>query len=302
MIGTAGCFRMTSIVLVGAVSLAPARAAAFAPVDEAPVNPAPVDDALAAAKAWHLEADAKYNTADYEGAITAWEKAFAALPRTQDANTYRSLIYYNIAAAREKLFALRGDVEHLKQAKILLKQFEDSIDETYSGAPEQGEQERARVQEKLARIDELIAEAATQAAPQTPPEPGPSPDPGPDRAGPADVPPPVEDSSRGLLIAGGVMAGLGVIAGAGMTAALLVGRKANDIDGIAEQELAKRKAIFDRGRRANAGAIAGGVLGTVLVAAGVALLVVGAKRKARGTAMAPLVGRSVAGVVFIGRF
>lgn len=298
MIAVDALSRTISIVLASALSFAPTHVVAAAPAAE-PAVPA---DALAEAKAWHLEADAKYNTADYDGAITAWEKAFAALPRTQDANTYRSLIYYNIAAAREKLFALRGDVEHLKQAKILLQQFEASIDETYSGAPEQGEEERARVQEKLVRIEGLIAEATAEDPPATPPEPGPPVDPEPVRTPPTDVTQPGGDSGRSLLIAGGVLAGLGVLAGAGMTAALLIGRKANDIDGIEEQELAKRKAIFDRGRRANAGAIAGGVLGTVLVAAGVALLVVGAKRKARATAMAPLVGRSVAGVVFIGRF
>ena len=166
MIAVDALSRTISIVLASALSFAPTHVVAAAPAAE-PAVPA---DALAEAKAWHLEADAKYNTADYDGAITAWEKAFAALPRTQDANTYRSLIYYNIAAAREKLFALRGDVEHLKQAKILLQQFEASIDETYSGAPEQGElcsrfgRERFREESP----SKLLVRLARVAAPRRP--------------------------------------------------------------------------------------------------------------------------------------
>jgi hypothetical protein len=305
--------RAACIMLAGAMAATPAHAAALgspsvqvaaAPAVEpasADDPPAATDDGLAEAKARHLEADAKYNTADYEGAIEAWQKAFAALPRTAEANTYRSIILYDIAAAREKLFVLRGDVEHLKQARILLVQFETSIDEIYAGELEEGEQVRAEVQAKIARIDELIAQAERDDGAAKPPAAVP-PTSDPQPATNTDAPPPARDPSRGLLIGGGVLLGLGLVAGAGMTAALVIGKRANDLDGLADNELDARKERFDRGRHANAGAIAAGVLGAAFVAAGVALIVVGTKRRASRTAFAPVAGRGLAGFSVSGRF
>jgi hypothetical protein len=293
-----------------ALALAPAPAFAAPATEPAAAPPAtepaaaPVDP-INEAKAWHLEADAKYNTADYEGAITSWQKAFAALPRTAEANTYRSLILYNIAAAREKLFALRGDVEQLKQAKILLEQFEASIDETYAAAPEQGEAERARVQEKLAAIDAQIAQSEAEPAP----EPEPAPTETPTTNAPVTNPPTTDAPAtrsktppRTYFIAGGVLAGLGVAAGAGMVAALVVGRRANDIEGLDDRDFAGRETQFNRGRRANIAAFATGALSGVLLAAGVAMLVVGAKRRPARTSLSPVVGRGLAGFAVGGRF
>lgn len=291
-----------------ALALAPAPTFAAAATEPAAAPPATEPaaaavDPISEAKAWHLEADAKYNTADYEGAITAWQKAFAALPRTAEANTYRSLILYNIAAAREKLFALRGDVEQLKQAKILLEQFEASIDETYAAAPEQGEQERARVQEKLAAIDAQIAQTEAEPAPE------PAPTATPTTNEPVTNPPTTDapatrskTPARTYFIVGGVLSGLGVAAGAGMVAALVVGRRANDLDGLDDRDFAGREAQFDRGRQANTAAFATGTLGGVLLAAGIAMIVVGAKRRDTRTAVTPVLGRGLAGIGVGGRF
>jgi len=293
-----GLDRVLSLALAGALALAPTSVLA----EPASAEPAPsVDDALAEAKAWHVDADAKYNTADYEGAIEAWQKAYAALPRTAEANPYRSLILYNIAAAREKLFSLRGDVEHLKQAKILLEQFEASIDETYAGAPEEGDKERAQVQEKLARIDGLIAAANRDDAPAKRPATAPA-EPGPRKTTTTDAPPRAREPGRGLLIGGGVLLGLGVVAGAGMTAALVEGGRANDLDEIADDNLDAREDLFDRGRRANVGAIVAGAIGAACLAAGTALVVIGAKRRSSRTALTPAVGRGFAGLTLVGRF
>lgn len=298
-----------TLVSAIALALAPAPTFAAAHTEPAAASPAtesdPVDP-ISQAKAWHLEADAKYNTADYEGAITAWQKAFAALPRTGEANVYRSAILYNIAAAREKLFALRGDVEHLKQAKILLEQFEASIDDSYPPGAEEAAQERARVQEKIAAIDAQIA--AQIAASQAAREPDPAPPTGPTTEPVADAPTSdapttrSKPSARTYFIVGGVLSGLGVAAGAGMVAALVVGRRANDLDGLDDRDFAGREAQFDRGRRANTAAFATGTLGAVLLAAGVAMIVVGAKRRDPRSAVTPFVGRGLAGVGVGGRF
>lgn len=294
-----------TLVSAIALALAPAPAFAAARTEPAAASPAtepdPVDP-ISQAKAWHLEADAKYNTADYEGAITAWQKAFAALPRGGEANVYRSAILYNIAAAREKLFALRGDVEHLKQAKILLEQFEASIDESYPPGAEEAAQERARVQEKIAAIDAQIAASEAAREPDPAPPTGPTTEPAVD-APTSDAPATrSKPSARTYFIVGGVLSGLGVAAGAGMVAALVVGRRANDLDGLDDRDFAGREAQFDRGRRANTAAFATGTFGAVLLAAGVAMIVVGAKRRDTRTAVTPVVGRGLAGVGVGGRF
>jgi hypothetical protein len=280
-----------------AISLAgPATATAQpATTEPEPATAAP-EDTLAEAKARHLEAEAKYNTADYEGAIESWQEAFAALPRTGESNTYRSVILYNIAAAREKLFELRGDVEHLKQAKILLEQFEGSIDETYAGLPEEAATVRAQVEAKLTRIDAMITKAQHDAATTKPP-PGPVEE--------AEPPPPEtkrRDPARAMVIGGSVAIGIGVLGLAGMTAAMVVGNRANDLGGVEPDDLDARENKFDRGRAANAGAIAAGVIGGAALAAGIALVVVGTKRRANTTAFAPMLGRGLAGLGFAGRF
>lgn len=289
--------------MIGLRSLSSVLCAALvlAPLPVVAAEPAPAvapDDGLAESKARHLEAEAKYNTADYEGAIDSWQKAFAALPRTGEANLYRSIILYNIAAAREKLFELRGDVEQLKQAKILLERFEASIDEDYAGEPEEAAEVRAQVEAKLTRIDALIATAERGSPPVVAPPVDADP--------PKDVPPPADtptgDDGRGLVIGGSVLLGLGVVAAAGMTAALVVGNRANDIGGIDDQDFGAREDTFDRGRASNAGAIAAGVIGAACVASGIALLVVGMKRRSSRTAFAPMIGRGVAGLGFARRF
>ena len=99
-----------------------------------------------------------------------------------------------------------------------------------------------------------------------------------------------------------MLSGLGVAAGAGMVAALVVGRRANDLDGLDDRDFAGRETQFDRGRRANAAAFATGSLGAVLLAAGVAMIVIGAKRRDTRTAVTPVVGRGLAGVGVGGRF
>jgi hypothetical protein len=271
------------LALVSEPALVRARAGA-GPASDAPAPTTDEDPTLAEAKAHHVEADAKYNTADYEGAIASWRKAYAALPRTHpEANYYRALIAYNIAASYEKLYAVRGDVEHLRQAKILLQKFEASIDETYSDVPDEGVQVRAEVRAKIAHIDELLAKAEHEPKPKAPttrPQDRTTTPVKPTEKAPAD-----RDPSRGLVVGGGVLIGLGVVGGAGMTAALVVGGRANDIGDIDDADVAARKETFDRGRAANTGAIAAGVVGLACLAAGIALVVVGVKRRpARTTA------------------
>jgi hypothetical protein len=264
----------------------------------------PGTDPLAEAKAAHARAQAEYETAAYDRAIESWTAAYAALPDSPESATYRPLILYNIARAREKLFSLRGDVTHLKQARALLEKFEAAIPEVYADDPAEGEAEREKVRAKIAELDAKIAEAegdrateptaaATEPVAAPPSTPEVEPQSRRDRADPR---------ARPLIAVGAVLVALGVAGFGGMGGALAVGEQANDIDDLAPDDLAGRESRFDRGRRANAAAIAMGVVSPLLLGAGVALLVVGAKRKGRAAAIAPVVSPRLVGASISGRF
>lgn len=276
------------------------------------VGPAATDtpaatDPLAEAKAAHAQGQVYFDTAEYERAIEEWTRAYAALPPKEPKSaTYRPLILYNIATAREKLFELRGDVTELKQAKILLERFDASIDEVYGHDPAGAEAERTRVREKIAELDGRIRDAqAPEPEPVADPKPDPTPpDPGPGDpttpAGPADRPP--SSAGRGLMIGGGVLVGLGVAAIGGLAGAAVISNRANDIDDLDENDLQGREDRFAQGRAANAGAIAMAVVAPLLLGGGIALLVLGAKRRSPRVSAAPAFGPGGVAWVVRGRF
>ncbi len=265
---------------------------ASAPAEEPPVEEPPE---LVAAKKAYFEGRAMYDTADYQGAIKAWTRAVELLPDTPENREYLLSILFNIASAHEKLFDLDGDVIHLKQAKVLLERFEASISEIYDEESQQAE--RAQVKERLAKLDERIAEATAPPPPENEPKTEPTQKPGPDQ-------PPKRESKpgRGLVIGGGVAIGLGVGAFAGMGAALGVANNANDISDLDDSDVEARGEQFDRGRAADKGAVAAAVIGGLLMGAGIALLVVGLKRRNARTAIAPAMGPRTVGLSIVGRF
>lgn len=256
---------------------------------------APVDD-LAKARALHEEAQAKFRTADFEGALKAWQEAYAAVPNKDEESAVLVAIIFNTALCYLELYKLRGDVEYLKKSKLNLDAYAEKIDETYADQPERRAEERAIVEGYLADVEKLLAAEASQ--PKEPKEPEPKePEPKPPEPKPpvADTPP--RQPGRGWMIGGGVAIGLGILAGAGMTAALVVGKRANRIGGLDDDDYDGRKDTFDRGRAANAGAIAAGVIGLVCVATGIALLSVGAKKRNARTAALPKIGHGIASVL-----
>ncbi|MCA9718720.1 MAG: hypothetical protein KC468_28890, partial [Myxococcales bacterium] len=101
----------------------------------------------------------------------------------------------------------------------------------------------------------------------------------------------------GLIVVGG--AGLGLMAGG-----LVIGSQANDISELGPLDLQEREDQFARGRTGNALAIAGGVVGGVFLATGVALLVVGKQKQQRSAraALTPALGPGFAGLQLTGRF
>jgi hypothetical protein len=90
---------------------------------------------------------------------------------------------------------------------------------------------------------------------------------------------------------------------------MVMGQGANDIEDIPSNDFSAREARFDRGRTGNLLAIAGGVGGAVLIGTGVALLVVGLKKKKEAGAeegaqatLVPTLAPDGVGVGLVGRF
>lgn len=265
------------------------------------------DDPLAEAQALYERGRARFETADYSGAIGLWSDAYALVPDDASGGQIKTLLLYNIATARERAFEVSRDPSQLRQARILMEDFEAGIDELYGEGPE-AEAERRRVQDKIAALDERIAEheqaagRGSDTAAQPEPEPEPKPEPEPEDLGTDESA--TDAPGRGLVIGGAVSLSLGA-AGLGMMAAGLgLGSGANDISDLDPNDIAARRDRFDRGRTGNALAIAGGVTAGVLVVTGSVLLALGLRRnrnKASAVALRPSVGPQGAGVVLGGR-
>ena len=248
-------------------------------------------DPLAEAQDRYERGAAKFETADYEGAIALWTDAYSMVPATPENTEIKVLLLYNLATAREKAFEVDGKVSHLRQALILLDGFASSVTALY-GEGEEGKAEAARVAERRAAI--LARIEAAEGRPGEGPGEGPA---GPD---PAEV-----EARRGrtLTIAGAALLGAGGLALGLMGAGLGMGAAANDVSGLDPDDVSGRRDQFERGRLGNTLAIAGGAAAGPLVIVGAALLGVGMKKSRRAqAAAAPALGRGFVGVSVRGRF
>ncbi len=265
--------------------------------------PSSSDEQIKRAEELYAQGTAKFETADYKAAIELWSKAYEAVPADPAFGEIKALLLYNIATAREKAFEVYGELAELKQAEILLSNFEKSVPTIYEDETER-EAELAKVRERKAKIAEKIAEASEpEEIPEEPPPEGPPPE----ELPPEEPPPPDEpepDPTAKLFV--GLGAGL-IVVGAGglglMAGGMAIGSQANDISELAPTQLQEREDQFAKGRTGNALAIAGGVVGGVFLATGVALLVVGKRRQSRKqTALTPALGPGFAGLQLRGRF
>jgi tetratricopeptide (TPR) repeat protein len=274
---------------------------------------APAADPAAAqaeAEAMFRRGQAKYETADYNGAIELWTEAYNLVGSIPDNAAIQALLIYNLAQAHIKAFELDEDRIHLKQAEQLLRSFEANLETVYED-PEQIAAEQAKIDEALA---DIAARSTTlEDKGQTEPEPDgedPAESPGavPENLDP--LPPEPGKPAKPLLIAGGVLAGVGLGVGAVAIVGIVQARNANFYDDLDPLDYDAREQRFASGQRANTLIVVGSVGAGVLVTTGVALLVVGAMRskQARQTTtaarpiLAPSFGPAGAGLSVSGRF
>ena len=133
------------------------------------------DPALAESRALYDEGKAKFDTFDFEGAVDLWTKAYAKLPESETG--VRNAMVYNIATAQEKAYEVDKDVQHLRQAVLLLDQYVKNYKALYAKTPET-KAEVDKAEGRIATLKERIARAergedVTAPPPtDTPPTPG----------------------------------------------------------------------------------------------------------------------------------
>ncbi len=284
-------------MLVRVVVAAATVAEGPGPVGDAATAPASAGDdgAMDRARALYQQGEARFSTADFIGAVELWTEAFSIVPDTSDAGRIKALLIYNIATARERAFEVTGDVSYLRQARILMEGYAKSLS-TLFGDTDEAEAERQKLTLRLNTIVAQIDAADRRAARGSPRN---SSDERPDDAPEAD-----DGRRRKALIGAGAASLVVGVAGLGlMGGGLAMGSNANDIGGLADDDIDGRRSKFDRGRTGNTLAIAGGVVGGVFAVTGAVLLAIGAKRRSRtSTAVAPWVGAGLAGLGMRGRF
>ena len=261
------CVGLVTATLGPALVPTPAQAA---PAEEPAAAPAEAPNA----EAIFRRGQAKYETADYNGAIELWTEAYALVDSTPENASIKALIIYNLAQAHLEAFDLDQDTIHLKQALRLLESYRKNLDLLYEDT-EAIAAERQTVDDRIAELEAAIAEAEAEPEPEPdePDEPPPPADPSTD-PGPVDAPP----SGKALVITGGVLLGLGAaMLGTGIAGGL-IGASANDISELMPGDTAGREDQFALGRAANGMAFLGYVGGGVFIATGAALLGVGVKR------------------------
>lgn len=265
----------------------------------------PAEEQLVEAKSLYQRGIAKFETADYRGAIELWTEAYALVPSTSETMEIKSLLLYNIATARERAYEIDGDLSGLRQALVLLDGYIEGVDDLYSD-PDKAGKERAEATARRDAIAAQIEAAEEEAAPTEDPEPTPEPTPTPTPTPEPEPEPETSAPGRGLVIGGAVLVGVGVAGLGMMTGGFVLGSQANDLSTLEPSDLEGRREQFARGNLGNTLAIAGGAIGGVTLLAGAALLGVGLTKQRRAkresASLSPVLGPGIAGLSLRGRF
>ncbi|MFZ6183899.1 hypothetical protein [Nannocystis pusilla] len=278
--------------------------------------PAKASDELnAKISALAQEAQTRFETADYAGAIELWTQAYAALPNEPAYDKRRNVLAYQIAQACVEAYELDPQLVYLRKAERLFDNYLQTISakDKNTTAKVQGTlgelREKIRVAEEREAADKQVAaetaegedDGAALLAAQKASE-----------AREAEARANAEREARRarrLTIAGGALTGAGAIALGVMAYGLARGARV-DRDGEAAKadgvtDPAVYRDLLDQGTAANTLAIATAVVGGVLVVTGIGLIGAGAAgqhRARRDLGLAPTWLRGGAGLVLQGRF
>lgn len=258
------------------------------------------------------EAQTRFETADFAGAIELWTQAYAALPAEAAYEKRRNGLAYLIAQACVEAYAIDPQLVYLRKAEKLFEQYRTTVNPKDKDTAGKVEATLAELREKIRVAEEKEAAAAREQADAS--------DEATERARRAeeekeraaarraaaerDV-----KTARRLNITGGVLAGVGAIGlglmGYGLSSGARLDREGEAArqDGVMDLEL--YRGIIADGVTANRIAIVGGAVGGALLVTGLGLVAAGAvkqRRARRELAAAPTWLPGGAGLVLQGRF
>lgn len=257
---------------------------------------------LAAFEAGFSEGQAKFDRGEFLAAARVWISAAGNLSEVTANRDNRLAVYEYVADAYMRGLADTTEVEPLREAVAALDAYTDGFTRAY-GTETPVSQRVTSAAEELRRRFVAARSAASAADPEpaTPVESSPTID---------DEPSPAPDRSwRGLTIGGGVLLGLGVgavaLAAAGAARGNAFEAQFDDPANMCDLGAPTGTCadVYNSGKASNTMGVAGLVAAPLLIGGGVALLVLGLKRK-RGTraALLPSVGRGFVGLGLHGRF
>lgn len=270
----------------------------------APAGPDP--QALAAFEAGFTEGQAKFDRGEYLEAARTWLEAAGNLPEKTVNRDNRVAVYEYIVDAFMRGLAGSSDPEALREAVTALDAYVDGFTRAYgteTAISPKVVTARDELRARLTAAESNEREASPgDTAPALPPSGG-------DELPPDEPPPPERKPGLGLMVGGGVMIGLGLgaagLAGFGAARGQSLER---EFDAPANACLlaapsASCQELLDQGETMNSLTIAGAVLAPLLVGGGVALLVVGLKRRQPPKqALAPALAPGFVGLTLRGRF
>ncbi len=297
---------------------APPLAALMAPPRERP-DPAKAA-ALEQVRRLAQEAQTRFETADFEGAIELWTQAYAALPEDPQHGPQRSALAYQIAQACVEAYSIDPKLSYLRKAARLFESYLPMIDpkdlETTAevgktlddlrrriAEAEAAEARQREAEEAKQREAEAAQQREAEAARQREAEAARQRD---EAARPASEP--QARPRKALAIAGGVTLGLGALSfgvmAYGLAAGADVDRRGDAAKAASDADPAVFRGLLEEGTRANQIAVAAGVIGGVIVVAGAALLGVGLARRGhrREVRWVPRGYPGGAGLALLGRF
>lgn len=151
----------------------------------------PAADPMGEARTLFHEGAARYDSADYEGAIESFTESLAIVTANDGDRAIRLRLLYNIGSAHEKQFAIDHEVEHLRKALALYEKYLE-----FTG--DLGDQ--LDVESRVLRLEKKLRMAAQIEANKSAPPPV------------SDLPPPSPDYKKprnvglGLAVPGAAMA------------------------------------------------------------------------------------------------
>lgn len=233
------------------------------------------DPAAADARDLFERAEVQYDTSEYAGAVEIFTEAYRRSAQIQDPKLrarVQAAIFFNLARAHSKAYALDQKPERLLQAVELLEKYlaqtaDLSNEEVARQFLEETRQELARLEEKKAKLEEAeVARAEKRAKAEAV-----------EREKSQNA---KESASnyRGLIVGGSVLMGVGVAGGGVAIAGAFLGTQAKQ-DYRDGPTLDDRETATGRGNTANVMLWAGSISAGVLVTTGLVMTLAGVKQK-----------------------